>query len=819
MKHLIFIFAFFSIAPAAIAGTPRTIEPTSALVIAPTGGAQRGGIHHDALEAIVASGEFEPPEAGDGVDVPGGPRRTWERIERQDDGWFAHRSLQGGWAFFKIDLDEPATYIMTGVGHAMAYVNEEPRAGDVYETGFVRLPVRFRAGENRILLRGARGRVKLRFEKPEKKFFICDFDTTLPDILEHTPAHHYAGIVVTNSTSERAIKLLMVKIAGTASWYVETAYMPPFSVSKIPVGFEAPDLPAGTANLVIRLINVTRANYVIDENIVPLQVVDSGEARRVTFISDIDRSTQYYALQPAIGDGPKALVLSLHGAGVEAIGQARAYSQKSWAHIVCPTNRRPFGFDHEDWGRLDDDEVLHHALNTLDTDRTRVYLTGHSMGGHGAWQLGVHYPLHFAAIAPSAGWVSFSSYTGAAEENEDPRAQMFADANSPSDTLRYVDNLKDKGIYILHGTADDNVPATEAQHMFDLLRGRNYDVRMHLQEGAGHWWDDSDEPGASCVDFPEIFDFFSRHRLPPADEIRHVDFTTATPSINEINGFVFLNAQEQSMKPSSVHIDADPHTAKFHGTTENVQSLILGTSAMLPDKREIKIEIDGTEVITEVSNYPDYIKLSKSDDGTFQVTDELPAVNKYPFRCGPFRDVFNNNVRLVYSSGGTEAENLWSMNKARYDAETFWYRGNGHFHIARDIDYNFDNHWTGNVVLYGNKDTNLAWDKLLGDCPVTVERGKITFGDEVYEGDDLGALFIYPMKENDFSSIGVVGGTGIKGMRITDRQNYFVSGCAYPDITIFSFDALRTGMDGVLLTGFFGYDWSIEKGRFARKSE
>src|SRR5436309_3379620 len=36
-------------------------------------------------------------------------------------------------------------------------------------------------------------------------------------------------------------------------------------------------------------------------------------------------------------------------------------------------------------------------------DRTRIYLTGFSMGGYGTWKLGLAYPEKFAAIAPVCG--------------------------------------------------------------------------------------------------------------------------------------------------------------------------------------------------------------------------------------------------------------------------------------------------------------------------------------------------------------------------------------------------------------------------------
>ena len=84
-------------------------------------------------------------------------------------------------------------------------------------------------------------------------------------------------------------------------------------------------------------------------------------------------------------------------------GQARCYAPKSWGHVVAPTNRRRFGFDWEDWGRMDAMEVLEEAQARFGTDPRRTYLTGHSMGGHGTWNLGAHFPDRFAAIAPICG--------------------------------------------------------------------------------------------------------------------------------------------------------------------------------------------------------------------------------------------------------------------------------------------------------------------------------------------------------------------------------------------------------------------------------
>ena len=87
------------------------------------------------------------------------------------------------------------------------------------------------------------------------------------------------------------------------------------------------------------------------------------EPYRMTFRSPIDGSIQYYGVrrpEPFDPSTDYGLVLSLHGASVEGFGQVRAYSDKDrLAIIIAPTNRRPFGFDWEEWGRLN-------ALASLD---------------------------------------------------------------------------------------------------------------------------------------------------------------------------------------------------------------------------------------------------------------------------------------------------------------------------------------------------------------------------------------------------------------------------------------------------------------------
>ena len=43
-------------------------------------------------------------------------------------------------------------------------------------------------------------------------------------------------------------------------------------------------------------------------------------------------------------------------------------------------------------------------------------------------------------------------------------------------------------------------------------------------------------------------------------------------------------------------------------------------------------------------------------------------------------------------------------------------------------------------------------------------------------------------------------------------NRYFVAGTGYPDFLIFSPEMYRSGLAGVGAAGYFGNDWSLEKG-------
>jgi dienelactone hydrolase len=823
---------------AAAAPTDDEVVLREGLVIAPGGRSGRSATHTDPVELLIVSGKWATPKAGDTVPVPGGSARTWESIAADDKGNFAHRSLAGGYLCCTVLREQAGPMILEAAGHGMVYVNGEPRVGDPYQHGYVRVPVQLRQGANELLFQGGRGQVRAKLVPVTRPVQFDSSDPTLPDLIVGSEAKLDAAIIVSNAT-DRSISGLAIEsmVPGNAPQRSQLPPLLPFGTRKVAFRIvAAAPQSTGDCDVQLRLIDEATgaAAESLDSTSVKLRVLDAGSTHKRTFVSSIDGSVQYFAVVPekkseagagAAAKSPPALILTLHGAGVEALGQAACYSPKPGVVTVAPTNRRPFGFDWEDWGRLDAIEVLELAQRQFGTDPQRTYLTGHSMGGHGVWHLGVTFPDRFAAIGPSAGWVSMFSYAGArrqtAQEQDSSSAklsELMSRCMSPSDTLALARNYLHHGVYVLHGEKDDNVPVAQARTMKQQLGEMHHDFDYYEEPGAGHWWgkdlaeysSDGATWGTACVDWPPMFRFFVRHTIPAADAVTHVEFFTASPGVSSRSHWATVEAQPVQLRPSTVRLDYDPATHRFSGETSNVARLSLDVTPW-PSIEPFHVALDGQNVANVPRPQSGKIRLVRESDAWKVSTGESKSL-KGPERYGTFKAAFRDRMLFVYGTAGESGENAWSFAKARYDAEQFWYRGNGSIDVIPDTAFDADpsRFADRNVVLYGNADTNAAWARLLADSPVQVRRGRVQVGDRAESGDGLASLLVRPRAGSDRSMVVAIVGTGLPGMRLTDRIPYFTSGVAFPDLTILGVESLADG--AIRAAGFFGIDWGVNSG-------
>lgn len=797
---------------------PEVMVIREGLVLPRIGAGGRSPVHVDPLESTLVDGTFTPPEDGQEVRTWQDETVRWKRVEADDKGWFESPELRGGYLYATVNSPVETIARLEARGHSTVYVNGRPRGGDVYNYGYVRHPVRLKRGVNEFLFAVGRGRLKasVRATGPGA-VQINTADATLPDLVAGRAGTVWGSVPIENH-SDSPLTVYGKSRGEPINAVVAKTTIPPMTTARTPMSIEhTGDLDPGEYSFGLTVLGPKGDNtYSATEATLNIRVRNETDPRRVTFRSKIDGTIQYYGLRPAKiidsrADTP-GIVLSLHGASVEAIGQAGAYSPKSWCHIVCPTNRRPFGFDWEDWGRLDALEVLEHAQATLEHDPTRVWLTGHSMGGHGTWTIGAHFPDKFAAIGASAGWESFWSYSGGGGHPEEYAVSGLLNRTAnPSRTLLRKHNYKQQGVYILHGDADESVPVREARDMFKTLSEFHDDVRYHEQPGATHWWDAGHDHGTDCVDWQPMFDMFARRRLARTHEVHHVDFTTVCPGHSADCHWVTIHMQEVQLEPSRVQLRADPNRRRFSGTTSNVSRLRIRPDDVLFRGDSLKLNIDGQK-LDDIPWPGNGSLLLHKVDGQWTVAEEFAPGLKGPHRYGWFKNAYRHEFVYVYGTVGSEAATRANYDKARYDLETWGYRANGSFEIIADSTFDPAEYPGRNVILVGNADTNSAWDKVLKDCPIRMANGRATIGGRTVEGDALAALFVYPRAGSDFASVGVIAGTGEKGMRLTNRIRTFVSGASFPDFILYGPEMLHEGTGGVRAAGYFGEDWKPDSG-------
>jgi predicted peptidase len=157
------------------------------------------------------------------------------------------------------------------------------------------------------------------------------------------------------------------------------------------------------------------------------------------------------------------LVLFLHGAGergsdlelVKKHGPPRLIAEgKQFPFIMaapqCPEN-----------GWWPDDLIgtlLDELEDTYRIDRSRIYLTGLSMGGYATWRLAMLYPDRFAAILPVCG-------------GGDPRN---------------VCSIKHVPAWVFHGAKDPLVPLRESEVLVDALKACAGNVKFTVYPEALH---------------------------------------------------------------------------------------------------------------------------------------------------------------------------------------------------------------------------------------------------------------------------------------------------------------------------------------------
>ena len=223
---------------------------------------------------------------------------------------------------------------------------------------------------------------------------------------------------------------------------------------------------------------------------------ESGFLNRSVIVGGTEYRYQVYVPRERPSGVPLLVVLALHGGGSfgrDGLSQTntglahaiRRNSDRFPAIVVFPQSPPGGTPGFQGLGASIALAALDKSLTEFPTDRARVYLTGLSMGGNGAYYIALHSPDRFAALLVVCGFLG--EFTGTTSGTRYPSVLPASVADPHLDIAQ---RIRDLPVWIFHGDADPTVSVEESRRMAAALKQVSPKTQYTELPGVGHnAWD------------------------------------------------------------------------------------------------------------------------------------------------------------------------------------------------------------------------------------------------------------------------------------------------------------------------------------------
>jgi hypothetical protein len=532
-----------------------------------------------------------------------------------------------------------------------------------------------------------------------------------------------------------------------------------------------------------------------------------GTGQLSWYTSQVDNTEHAYGIYVPAAPPPEG------GHGYPAVFHGHGYGwgvsadfsewQKQWAEghgwVLININARGPNF----YGGIGDvavQEVVKDASLRFDLDPDRLYFTGVSMGGTGAYRQAVLHPDVFAAAAPVDGWTDYRlwhkkwySRVDAPDAIEEFRRPLL-ESMSP---LFWFDRLQWGALLCMISGRDTVVWPEEGLRMVRALQDAgDFDVQMVLNDNAGH---------GGSNDLQRIYQFFdSRRRLP-----NPTIFTISTTSLNygklywgEVNRLHLLGVGGR--------LRVMARSRSVEALTSNLDEFRLALSTSpVAEAPTVEVWADGFPAYTGPPRALSFTAL-RSPRGeligwTSAPVETAPAPVSLRKRAGlegPLGEALEQPFLVAYGTTG-DAE---AVERHRREAEAFCRQWNDFNVHAQSVQARPESEVTPaeleqrSLVVFGTVESSRLLRSAYEQTPVPVEvrEGEIVVrdtvrGDRHYRGAQFGAFLAYPNPLSDFCTYLVVctgewathaDGTARLGLGYDLEKLPW----AYPDYVIFNTD-------------------------------
>jgi predicted esterase len=486
--------------------------------------------------------------------------------------------------------------------------------------------------------------------------------------------------------------------------------------------------------------------------------------------------------------------------------------------------------DYRDLGEIDVLSALEDVQRDFNIDPERIYLKGGSMGGTGAWNLGVHYADRFAGIMPIAGNADNRAWTSRWEWNEpfEGRFDQLRDAIQQAHTSRaFARNLINLPAYIVHGSGDTVVPPEHARFMVAEMQRFNCTFEYREFPNVGHG-------GFNNLLMDEGLAWVCGHRRRPYPE--HILWTTAQMRHSTCY-WLRIEQMKEPLEFASIDAQLLPNN-RLAVTTENIRafSIWTGPEVISPEKPVFVTVNDDRVIFPPQGNAPARWTTLRQDEQTGWDNEKhmtKPELIKTRGRDGPIHEAILDPFVLVIGTMSFDPAitDLWHLEARRFANE--WKRRNGApCPFVTDVQVTPEMAESRNLICFGGPGQNsvatiledaLPTDRILADAAILADTAHTDSDEWAFhnapslDAPDIGYMTVYPNPEAPNRLVVVIHGNGPEAIYQAWQRfgNWFNWGVydskKYFDYAVY--DARSASPETMLLLGYFGTDWQIDSGR------
>jgi predicted esterase len=449
------------------------------------------------------------------------------------------------------------------------------------------------------------------------------------------------------------------------------------------------------------------------------------------YLSKVDGSVQPYGVvlpqrYDAASKTSWRLDVVLHGRGPTEVTFLQQHEPAPGSEAAKPPDQlfielHPFGRGNNGWrwaGETDVFEALEAVRKRHLIDENRTMLRGFSMGGHGAWHIGVHHPHVWAAVSPGAGFSETRKYlrlTQPVPEYQEKSWRIY-------DAVDYALSLFNTPFITYGGEKDPQLQASlnmkEAAQKegvpLEVLVGPDTEHRYHPES------------------LRRIMEFIgTKERNAKPREVRFSTWTLKYPRC----AWVTVDGLEEHYRRAAVRAIAESGAVKL--TTENVSDLVLHPVPV----GVFRVEADGQTLQVEPARP---IELERKE-GKWSVRKRDSGLRKRPGLQGPIDDAFTDRFIAVLGTGTpwNAAAHTYAMAELARLREDWRFGFRGEVQVKEDRAVTETDWEHANLVLFGDPGSNRLISRIAGRLPIRWARDGVRFGDRRFGPEHVPAL-IYP---------------------------------------------------------------------------